>query len=183
LIFERNKVPVFPLDQCPIAPPDVTIENAQFVYSPNFEGREEQFNDPGDRYFNLRIPDDLVKHMEENFWNLSWTKPRKNATPQEIAEHVPEPFVKVAVGFTYRPPFISVWEDGKETVLGVDERGDTAKIIDKLQFEKMDVVIRGNPWKNTSGCGIKAWLKTFVGVVESDDIRRKYANMRGSEED
>lgn len=41
-------------------------------------------------------------------------------------------------------------------------------------------MIRGRNWENDNGCGIKAWLQTFVGIVETDDIQRKYANMRAA---
>lgn len=166
----------FPLGQCPLPPSNITIENAKFVYNPNFEGREERYNEAGDRYFNVRIPDNIVEKVTADGWNVKWTKPSKSATPQQAEEHVSEPYLEVAIGFKYRPANISVWEDGKETVL--DEQ--TCGVVDKLQFETFDVVIRGRNWENDNGCGIKAWLQTFVGIVETDDIQRKYANMRAA---
>jgi hypothetical protein len=175
-------VVIFQAPNCPVAPPNLTIENAEFVYNPNFEGREENYNDPGQRYFNVRIPDNVLDAVTADNWNISWTKPSKSATPQQIAEHVSIPFLKVHIGFTYRPPFISVWEDGVETVLSVDKDRDTVKLVDALQFEKKDIVVRGRPWEGPAGCGIKAWLQTFIGVVEMDDIQRKYARMRNSDE-
>jgi len=173
-------MPPFPLGQCPLPPSNIVIENAKFVYNPNFEGREERFNEAGDRYFNVRIPDNIVQAVEKDGWNVKWTKPSKTASPQQAAEHVAEPYLEVAIGFKYRPANISVWEDGKETLLTVDEAHgiDTVKLVDKMQFETFDVVIRGRNWENDNGCGIKAWLQTFVGVVETDDIQRKYARMR-----
>lgn len=166
-------MPPFPLDNCPVPPPDLVIEGAQFIYNPNFEGREETYNEPGNRYFNVRIPDNIVEAVQADNWNMSWTKPSSKATPQQIADHVPEPFLKVSVGFTYRPPTILLMQDGQQTV--VDET--TAGLIDTMQFENIDIVLRGRAWSNPSGCGIKAWLKTFVGVVEMDDIQRKYARL------
>lgn len=170
---------VFPLGQCPLPPKNITIENAQFVYQPNFEGREERFNKPGDRYFNVRIPDNIVDAVTADGWNIKWTKPAKTATPQQIEEHVSEPFLPVHIGFTYRPPSVSVWEDGKETFLD----DETCGLIDQMQFETIDVVIRGRNWEDEGRqtCGIKAWLQTFVGVVETDDIQRKYARLREAE--
>lgn len=165
-------MPVFPLDRCPLPPPDLVIEDAQFVYRTNFEGRAETYNEEGDRYFNVRIPDNIVEAVQADNWNLSWTKPGKNhPNPQD---HVSEPFLKVNVGFKYRPPYISVFDNEKETVFNEETAGN----LDVLQFEKVDLVIRGRDWKNTSGCGIKAWLKTFTGVVETDVIRQKYAHLR-----
>ena len=168
---------VFQAPNCPLPPPDITVQDAQFIYSVNFEGRPETYNEEGNRYFNLLIPDNILEQVQADNWNISWTKPKD---PDEQ----PRAFLKVHVGFKYRPPFVSVWEDGKETILGVEPNPngpdhDTVKVVDKLTFDKVDVVVRGRAWENKRGeCGIKAWLKTFVGVVESDDIRRKYAAMR-----
>lgn len=162
----------FPLGQCPLPPDNIVIENAQFVYMPNFEGREERYNEAGDRYFNVRIPDNIVEKVTADGWNVKWTKPSKSHPRPE--EHVSEPYLEVAVGFKYRPANIILWEDGKETPLNEQNCG----VVDGLQFEKIDMVIRGRNWENDSGCGIKAWLQTFVGVVETDDILRKYARLR-----
>jgi hypothetical protein len=170
----------FPLGQCPLPPDDIVIENAQFVYRPNFEGREERFNDEGDRYFNVRIPDNIVDKVTADGWNIKWTKPSKsNPRPEE---HIPEPYLEVNVGFKYRPPTILVIENGQETQLTVDEEKgiDTVRILDGLEFEQFDVVIRGRNWENEASkqCGIKAWLKTFVGVVNVDEVLSKYARLR-----
>lgn len=158
---------VFPLGQCPLPPPDLTISGAQFVYKPNFEGREETYNEEGVRYFNVRVPDNILEAVQADNWNLGWTKPKDE-------DREPEPFIKVSVGFKYRPPTIIVVRDGIETFL--DE--NTVGLIDSLEFNQVDVVLRGRAWENKNGCGIKAWLKTFGGVVEMDDIQRKYAQMR-----
>lgn len=168
---------VFPLGQCPAPPDNIVIENAEFVYKPNFEGREERYNEAGDRYFNVLIPDNIVEAVIRDGWNVKHTKPGKEHPNPE--EFVPRPFLEVAVGFRYRPPQVTVIQDGKETHLTVDEKAgiDTVKFVDAMEFERFDVVIRGRNWENDSGCGIKAWLKTFVGIVEMDDIQRKYAHV------
>lgn len=157
----------FPLGQCPTPPPNLVIEDAKFVYKPNFEGREETYNEEGDRYFNVRIPDNILASVEADNWNVKWTKPKVEGVE-------PEPYIIVAIGFKYRPPVITIIQDGRPTDLSEQNAG----IVDSLQFEKIDMVIRGRAWENASGCGIKAWLQTFVGVVEMDDIQRKYAHLR-----
>lgn len=173
-MISEKETKLFPLDQCPVTPPNITVEGAQFVYKPNFEGRQETYNDEGDRYFNLRIPDNIVESVTNDGWNIKWTKPSKAATPQQIAEHVSEPFLQVHVGFTYRPPTIILREDGKETFYNETN----AALLDSLEFQNMDIVVRGRPWDNANGCGIKAWLQTFVADLETDDILRKYARLR-----
>lgn len=167
-------MPPFPLGQCPVTPSNIVIEGAQFVYKPNFEGREERFNEAGDRYFNVRVPDNIVEGVVADGWNVKWTKPSKSATPQQIEDHISEPYLEVSIGFKYRPATIILREDNKETMLSEE----TCGLVDSLEFSTMDVVVRGRPWENDNGCGIKAWLQTFVGTVEVDDILRKYARMR-----
>lgn len=166
-------MPPFPLGQCPLPPPNLVIEDAKLIYQPNFEGREGRFNKAGERGFNVRIPDNILDAVMADNWNVKWTKPKSD-------EFQPEPYIEVAIGFTYRPPQISIWEAGQETRLIVDQNAgiDTVKLVDSMEFEKIDLVLRGRAWENESGCGIKAWLKTFVGVVETDEIRAKYAAMR-----
>lgn len=161
---------VFRAPNCPLPPDNITIEDARFVYKPNFEGREETYNEEGSRYFNVLVPDNIVEKVTADGWNVKWTKPKDD-------ERQPEPFLEVAIGFKYRPANIIVIRDGQETQI----TENTCGLIDKLQFETMDMVLRGRVWENPNGCGIKAWLQTFVGVVEMDDIQRKYARIREAE--
>lgn len=167
---------MFQPPNCPLPPPDMVIEDAQFVYRKNFEGREETYNESGARYFNVRVPDNIVEQATADGWNVKWTKPGKDHPRPE--EHVSEPYIQVSVGFKYRPPTIILVEDGKQTLLNED----TVGLLDSLPLEKFDVVLRGRQWDSPHGCGIKAWLKTFAGVVETDDIQRKY-NVLANEED
>lgn len=152
---------------------NITIENAQFIYRPNFEGREEMYNEPGNRYFNVRVPEEIREAVEKDGWNVKWTKPRKAATQEEIEQHVPEPYLEVLVGFKYRPPMIVLITDGKQTQV----TEETVGMLDSLQFENIDVVLRGRPWEAPFGSGIKAYLQTFYGTVVFDDLQRKYANL------
>lgn len=160
-------------DNLPIAPPNITIENAKFVYRPNFEGREEMYNEEGNRYFNVELPAEIVENVQRDGWNVKFTKPRKTASPEELESFEPKPYLEVLVGFKYRPPTIVLIMDGRQT--NIDE--DTVGTIDNVELESFDVVLRGRPWDAAFGSGIKAYLQTFYGTVRMDDIRRKYANL------
>ena len=149
-------------------PPPLTIENLEFVYRPNFEGRRERYNEEGNRYFNARIPDDLVPVLERDGWNLKYTKP--SATHPNPDEFVPVPFVEVTVGYSFRPPTIIFIRDGHQTP--IPER--QVSLVDVTEFSNIDVTIRGYPWESEVGQGVKAYLKSFYGTVEMDDLDRKY---------
>lgn len=148
--------------------PNITIEGLEFVYRPNFQGRAEKYNDEGNRYFNAKIPDEMVEHLLRDGWNIKFTKPGKNdPNPQD---HVPEAYLEVTVGFGYRPPTIMFIQDGRPTPI----TENLVSLVDSTEFESMDVVIRAHQWSNEMGSGVKAYLKSFYGVVEMDDLARKY---------
>lgn len=149
----------------------ITIENARFVYRPNFEGRPETYNDEGDRYFNVAIPPEIVDSLTADGWNIKMTK----GSADRPDEFPPEPYLKVGVAFSYKPPEIVLIMDGHPT--HIDEKN--AKLLDSTEFENFDVVIRPYIWSTPQGSGIKAYLQTFYGTVPSDPIRMKYAGTRG----
>lgn len=150
--------------------PLLTIEDLEFVYRKNFSGTAERYNEAGNRYFNAKIPDNAgAEALQRDGWNIKWTKPGPNHP--NPAEHIPEPYVEVTVGFKFRPPTIMMIRDGKGTP--ITER--TVSLLDSTEFSKIDVVLRAAPWQNEQGSGYKAYLKSFYGHVEMDDLARKYA--------
>lgn len=159
----------------------ITIEGLEFVFRPNFEGRAEKYNAEGNRYFNAKIPENMVEPLLRDGWNVKMTKPGRNHPNPE--EHVPEAYLEVSVGFNYRPPLIVFIRDGRQTPIGEN----LVSLIDSTEFENIDVVIRPYEWENSKGKGIKAYLKKFYGTVEMDDLDRKYAPLpptdNGSDEE
>lgn len=148
--------------------PTFSIENLDFVYRPNFEGRKERYNDEGNRYFNAGLTSEMADILTRDGWNVKWTKPSaKHPNPEE---HVPEAYLEVTVGFEFRPPTIIFIRDGRQQQVGENLVG----LIDSMEFETIDVSIRGSHWNNDNGSGIKAYLKSFYGTVEMDDLDRKY---------
>lgn len=161
--------------------PDLGIEGMEFVYRRNFEGRGETFNDPGNRYFNAKIPnDEMARRLEADGWNIKWTKPGQNHPDPE--SHVPEPYLEVAVGFTFRPPQIMLIKrksNGEETPTVISE--NTASLLDSIEFTNVDVVIRARAYRMPSGTeGYKAYLKEFYGTTQLSDIGSKYAHLLAS---
>lgn len=149
--------------------PLLTIEDLEYVYQTNFSGEAEKYNVAGNRYFNAKISTEIADALSADGWNIKWTKPGKNHPNPE--EHVAEPYVEVTVGFKFRPPTIIMIRDDRPTP--ITER--TVSLLDSTEFSKIDVVIRAVRWENENGSGYKAWLKSFYGTVEMDDLDRKYA--------
>lgn len=157
--------------QAPRELPLLTIENLEFMYKPNFSGVQERFNDAGNRYFNAKIDPEIAEALQRDGWNIKWSKPGQNHPNPE--EHVPEPYVEVTVGYKFRPPEIILIRDGRPTVI----TENTVALLDSTEFSNIDVVIRPRFWQNDQGSGYKAWLKSFYGTVEMDDLARKYAHL------
>lgn len=147
-------------------PDEVFIEDARFVYKPNFEGRAETYNDEGHRYFNVEIPGaDKAAAMEADGWNVKWTKGND--------DYPSIPYMEITVGFKYRKPEIVLIQDGKKTPI-VEA---TVDLMDSTEFESFDVGIRPYVYDINGNTGVKAYLKTFYGTVPFDPIRAKYANL------
>ncbi len=149
---------------------NLTLEDARFIFRPNFEGRAGKYNKAGERSFNVLIPEALVPLLQNDGWNLKWTK--AGPTHPNPDEHVPEPYLDVTVGMDgFRPAQVILMHDGKPTPLNET----TAQLVDSTEFESFDVIIRPYQWRLDDGSsGVKAYLKKFVGNVEMDDLDRKY---------
>lgn len=149
--------------------PNITIEDARFVYRTNFSGRGpdegEKYNVDREKYFNVQISEDMVVPLRKDGWNIKFTKG---------TEDYPEvPYLVVKVGFAYRPPTIVVVRNGHQTHLNEQ----TVSSLDVMQLEKVDCVIRPYAWSSDFGSGIKAYLQTLYAFPVMDDIMAKYANL------
>lgn len=149
--------------------PLLTIQDVEYIYKTNFEGRAERYNEAGNRYFNVKVPPDIAEGLAKDGWNIKWSKPGANHPNPD--EHVAEPYLEVKVGFKFRPPTIVMIRDNKATPV----TEGTVSLLDSTEFSKIDIVVRPVWWENDSGSGFKAYLKSFYGTVDMDDLDRKYA--------
>ena len=166
-----SPAPNQPLQELPL----LTIEGVEFIYNTNFAGEARPpYDKAGERYFNARIPsDEQAEIMARDGWNVKWTKPSKTATQDIIDQHVPVPYLTVAVGFKFRPPTILMIRNDRPVV--ISER--TCGILDSTEFTKVDVTVRARWWENDSGKGYKAWLSEFYGHVQMSELGNKYAHL------
>jgi hypothetical protein len=138
-----------------------TIEDA-IIINRNFEGREGKFNDEGDRNFCLVLPEEAVPALEEDGWNIRWTKPND--------EGASVPFTSINIGYKFRPPHVVLISGDSSTLL--DEDG--IAMLDWADIISVDVGIRARPWTNNSGSGTKGWLKSLYVTIAYDPLRAKY---------
>lgn len=150
------------------------IEDADIRWL-NFAGKIRDFNPNGDRTFCLFIDSELANELRRADYNVKMTKPRKTATPDEIADFIPEAYVEVKVGYKIHPPRITMRGDttGKTTEM-TEENVD---LLDEVDIATVDVIIRPREFDINGKQGIKAYLKRMVAVIEEDFLDLKYADL------
>lgn len=84
----------------PRTPGNVTVEDARIFYK-NFSGREGQYNQEGDRNFGCALDQATADLMQQDGWNVKFSKPREEGD-------IPEPWIPVAVSFKNKPPRVVV---------------------------------------------------------------------------
>lgn len=145
---------------------DITLQNAQIIYK-NFEGREEQFNAEGQRYFHVLLDVATADILEREGYNIKRKPP---------LEEGGEPFIhmKIKVNFKGRPPTVALISRSKGTRNTLDE--DTVQLADHADFEKIDMTISPYDWKLKSGqTGRTAYLQSFYGVLYENPLDQLYA--------
>jgi hypothetical protein len=152
-------------------PSNVMLEDAHVLFK-NFAGREGQYNREGDRNFVLVLPEDLAVQMTKDGWNVKRFK-------EKYEDREPDYYVEVAVGYGRIPPKVVLISSGPEP--GTQVRNDLPEelvgILDEVEWEKCDVIVRPYSWEVSGKTGIKAYLnKIFVTLLE-DELDRKYAHI------
>lgn len=159
-----------PLKELPL----FSIEDVEFIYRKNFAGIEIGFDKAGEHNFNAKIPDDdVARQMQADGWPVKWSEPSKTHPNPE--EHIPEPYIKVNIGFKFRPPAIWLIREinGQQRGTVITER--TIATLDAAEFTKVDIVVRARHYDINGNQGYKAWLAEFYGHVETTDLGQKYA--------
>lgn len=153
---------------------DITVRNAEFRYL-NFAGRPTTYKPEGGvRSFQLILPPDVAREMDEFGWNVKMTRPRATATDEEIEKFESRPYVEVTVSYKIDElaPKIALITD-VQTLLSEE----TAFLVDEADIVKMDVVINPSFWNVSGKTGVKAYLrKAFITIVQ-DDLDQEYSHI------
>lgn len=156
-----------------MAPNDgiVTIENARIIFR-NFAGREGMYNAEGTRTFHVLLEEELAKQLEEDGWSVKYLRAREEGDE-------PQPHMQVMVkyrardGRQVRPPRIVMRTSRNRTPLGEEE----VEVLDWVDMETVDLVLRPYEWNIRGETGIKAYLKTMFVTIREDPIEMKYAEL------
>ena len=143
----------------------VTLERVRIIFR-NFAGKEGKYNREGDRNFAVLLDDDVAESMAAGGWNVKSLKSREEGEPEQ-------PYLTVSVGFKGRPPRIVMITSQGRTSLSEDE----CEVLDWIDIEWVDLVIRPYEWVVRDQTGIKAYLKTIFVKVHEDPLELKYADL------
>jgi hypothetical protein len=124
------------------------------------------YNREGDRNFAVLLDDDVAEKMVEDGWNIKRLKPREEGDPQQ-------PYLQVSVSFKGRPPRIVIITSRGRTALSEDE----CEILDWVDIEMVDLIVRPYEWVVNGKTGIKAYLQSIFVVIREDPLELKYASL------
>ena len=143
-----------------------TIENAKVIFR-NFRGEERQYNDKGDRNFNLVLDAAAADALSEQGYNVRVRPPRdEDGDPQYL--------LPVSVSYKNRPPKIVLVTSRNKTLLDEDTVGE----LDYVDIANIDLTIRAYNWTMGNGrSGVKAYLNSMYVTLDEDEFDEKYADI------
>lgn len=132
--------------------------NSRIIYR-NFAGKAGQFNAKGDRNFCVILPDLLAAQMKRDGWNVKTLNHQEEGGPKEF-------FVQVTISYRGGTPKFTLIEwDGHRTELSEDE----LEILDRVDIEKVNLVIHPQAWAMKDRTGIRGFLQSITIYEKSPE--------------
>ena len=150
---------------------DLKLEGVQLCFR-NFEGREEKYNPPGRRVFNVILPPDKAEFAVNTGWHVKWLQPKVPGVD-------PVPYISVSVSYKIRPPKIVMY-CGKKKVLLTEEN---VSQLDGAEIINCDVVLSPNQTNGPLGSWVRAYLSVMHVTIAEDPFADKYADPTSEESD
>lgn len=147
--------------------PNIIIENARIMYR-NFAGAESQYNREGDRNFCVIIPDqEYAQQLLEDGWNVK-------IRPSRDEEEPPMNYLKVAVKYGKIEPDICIVNPRTRLKRRLD--ADTVQLLDQVNFENIDLIIRPYTWEVNGKIGVAAYIKELYATIVESPFDEKYGD-------
>lgn len=150
----------------------ITIEDARILFK-NFEGRESQYNQRGNKNFCVVLDEIMAKQLLEDGWtSVRQLKPRES---EEAGNWV----IQVTASYKHKPARIIMITSKGRTEL--DE--ETVDLLDELEFKTADLIISPYNWGPIRGeYGVSAYLRKMFVTIEEDYLDLKYAEVDSIED-
>jgi hypothetical protein len=149
----------------PHSGPSVTIEGVGVIYK-NFMGQKGQYNEEGERSFNLLIEDPgIAEALLEDGFNL---KPFLDEDDNITAHHM-----QVRVNYKGRPPRITrVTQNGRRQT-ALDAK--TVGMLDSVTITEVDITMGTWIWREEPLPNRTAYCNVMFVHVEEDPLDAKYS--------
>jgi hypothetical protein len=143
--------------------PELRIEGADVQWK-NFTGAKKRYNDLGNRNFCIWLDYETAARYRAEGWNIKVREARPGKEEEDQA------YLEVTVDFSKIPPTVVLIE-GEDSV-PLDQM--SVEILDTIDIQNADIVIRGSYWEMDERSGIKAWLKAGYFTREEEPFGGKY---------
>jgi hypothetical protein len=150
----------------------VTIEGVQLLF-PNFSGKETQYNDAGNRNFNIILTPEMADDLSQRGFNVKERPGREEGDPSQFT-------LQIKVNFQNRPPRIVMITSSGRTNLNEH----SVEVLDWADIQYADLIISPYHWEGFGGkSGVTAYLQSLYATIEEDDLERKYAHIDSAEDE
>lgn len=152
---------------------DVTIQETNFPFAPNFRGGPDRFNPKGGkRYFSIALTEEQAQELKAQGWNVKWPKPRLDPDydPEQDSR---TPHLKISIHYSERsqPRVVLITPRGRR---GLPE--DLIDVIDTIDIEFVDVTFR--PYDHQmNGGGRTAYLKAIFVKMRVGELDAKWGHL------
>ena len=145
----------------------ITIIEVPIIWK-NFSGERRQYNERGDRLFNIVISDE---NYATDLANAGW--PVKEFLNREEGEER-EFHMECKVNYASKyPPRIYLVKHEKSIMLSEA----TISTLDMLPISFVSVKLNPYRWSNTSGSGIKPYVDTMYAMVDQNELDERYKHL------
>lgn len=144
----------------------IVLKNVGLVFR-NFSGEARQYNNAGDRNFNVKLSQEQANDLRKRGFNV------RTVGPNERYDE-PEYLMKVKVSYRFDAPNVNLISS--RCTRRIDEA--TIGELDHVAVEKCDISIVGSNWVQPNGDhGVTAYLRSMYLTLREDPLDLEYAAM------
>ena len=146
----------------------ITIKDARIIWK-NFRGEATEFNQRGDRVFNVVIDHETALELQREDW------PVKQFPATEDGEE-PNWHMQCKVNYNSQvPPRIFLVKPKQGTRQLLNER--TIDILDYQPVAFVDVTLNPYEWNVSGRSGVKPYVKTMYATIDQDELDAQYDDL------
>lgn len=149
------------------------VENTRMIFR-NFTGRENDYNEEGNRNFGLIISEEDAIRLKKDGWNVKTLAPRA-----DDPDGFEQPWLPVKVKFGAYPPSVYLISPNNGTPKKHQLDEETIGQLDWANVEFVDAEISpyNYPARGKHPAGVSAYLRRLYVTIREDDLDAKYGSI------